>query len=113
MKIEVKDAGKVRIVELQGRLAMGDATAAFERVVKEQIAAGHAQIVVNLARVSGIDSSGIGELVAAKKRCVEKGGDVRLLMPSDSVYQILTIVSLHLVFKIFDTEAKAVASFIA
>jgi anti-sigma B factor antagonist len=64
-----------------------------------------------MEKVDYIDSAGIGELVACKKRAAAKGGDVRLLMPSASVYKVISIVSLHLVFQIFDNEAKAIGSF--
>ncbi len=111
MKVTVRDAGKARILDLKGKLTMGPATEALAETVKGLLAGGQSRIVINLSGVEYIDSVGIGELVAAKKRTVEKGGDVRLLMPNKTVYNVLSILSLHLVFKILDDEAKAVGSF--
>jgi anti-sigma B factor antagonist len=111
MKLSVKDAGNVKIIELKGRLTMGQPTGALAETVKGLLAGGHPKIVINLSGVEYVDSMGIGELVATKKRAVEKGGDALLLMPSKTVYNVLSIVSLHLIFKIFDDEAQAVGSF--
>jgi anti-anti-sigma factor len=111
MIIKVKDAGKVRILELKGELKLGGAVMSVEETVKGLLASGHSQIVVNLADVSWLDTSGIACLVASRKRCIDKGGDVKLLMPSETVGRILRAFALHLWFKVFDTELKAVGSF--
>ncbi|MFQ5876375.1 MAG: STAS domain-containing protein [Acidobacteriota bacterium] len=111
MKASVRDAGKVRIVDLKGKLTLGDGVKALDETVAGLLRGGHTQIVLNLKDVDYIDSAGIGELVASKKRAASGGGDIRLLLPSDSVYQVLSIVQLHLVFQIFDNESKAIGSF--
>ncbi len=111
MKVKVRDAGKVRIVDLSGKLTLGDAVRSLDETLAGLLKGKHNQIVLNLKDVDYVDSAGIGELVAGKKRAVAAGGDVRLLLPSSSVYQVLSIVQLHLIFQIFDEEAKAVGSF--
>ena len=111
MKINVKEAGKVRVIELKGRITLGAGDLELRKAVQTQLDAGNTAIVLGMQGVEYIDSAGLGELVACKKRASAKGGNVKLVMPSESVYKVLSIVSLHLVFEIFDNEAKAVASF--
>ncbi|HYV85918.1 MAG TPA: STAS domain-containing protein [Patescibacteria group bacterium] len=111
MKITVKEAGKVRVIELKGRITLGAGDLELRKAVQTQLDAGNTAVVLGMQGVEYIDSAGLGELVACKKRASAKGGNVKLVMPSESVYKVLSIVSLHLVFEIFDNEAKAVASF--
>jgi anti-sigma B factor antagonist len=111
MKFSTRDAGKVGIVDLKGRVVLGSGDLALREAVQKILDAGKQKILLNLKEVDYIDSAGIGELVACKKRATAKGGDVRLLMPKGTVYNVLSMVGLHLVFKIEDEEAKAVGSF--
>ena len=111
MKATVKEAGKVRVIELKGRITLGAGDLDLRKAVHDELEKGNSSIVLNLQGVEYIDSAGLGELVACKKRATAKGGDVKLIMPSESVYKVLSIVSLHLVFEIFDSEAKAIGSF--
>ena len=111
MKITVRDAGKVKVLELKGRITLGAGDLELRKAVQEQLDKGNTSLVLHLAGVDYVDSAGLGELVAVRKRTVAKGGNVKLVMPSEGVYKVMSIVSLHLVFEIFDNEAKAVASF--
>ncbi len=111
MKATVREAGKVRVIELKGRITLGAGDLELRKVVQDELDKGNLLVALNLAGVEYIDSAGLGELVACKKRATAKGGDVKLIMPSESVYKVLSIVSLHLVFEIFDSEAKAIGSF--
>lgn len=111
MKVSVKEAGKVRIIDLKGKITLGSGDLELRKAVQEQLDAGNTSIVLNMQGIDYIDSAGLGELVACKKRASAKGGNVKLVMPSESVYKVLSIVSLHLVFEIFDSEAKAIGSF--
>jgi anti-sigma B factor antagonist len=111
MKISVKEAGKVRVIDLKGRITLGAGDLELRKAVQDQLDAGNTNVVLNMQGVEYIDSAGLGELVACKKRAAAKGGNVKLIMPNESVYKVLSIVSLHLVFEIFDSEAKAIGSF--
>ncbi len=111
MKATVRDASNVQIVDLKGKITLGGGDVVVRDVVSNLLKEGHKQIVLNLSKVDYIDSAGIGELVACKKRAMAKDGDVKLLMPSESVYKVLSMVALHLIFDISDSEAKAVGSF--
>ena len=111
MKLKTRDSGDVRILELQGKLVLGEPVDTLGKTTKGLIDEGHTKIVVSLKGVEYVDSAGIGELVAAKKRAVEKKGDVKLLMPNQTVYNVLSMLSLHLIFDIHQDEAKAVRAF--
>jgi anti-sigma B factor antagonist len=111
MKISARDAGKVRVLDLKGRITLGAGDLELRKAVQDELDKGNLNIVLHLQGVDYVDSAGLGELVAVKKRTAAKGGNVKLVMPSESVYKVMSIVSLHLVFEIFDNEAKAVASF--
>ncbi len=111
MSLKTREAGKIRILDLKGKLVLGDAVESLEKTVKGLLEEGHTRLIINLKSVDYVDSAGIGELVAAKKRCVEKKGDVKLLTPAQTVYNVLSMLSLHLIFEIHTDEAKAIGSF--
>ena len=67
--------------------------------------------MLDLDKVRFVDSAGLGELVAWKKRAIQSGGDVRLLRPQQRVRDVLELTALKAVFSIFETETEAVASF--
>ncbi|HXH28117.1 MAG TPA: STAS domain-containing protein, partial [Candidatus Polarisedimenticolia bacterium] len=100
MKLKTRDAGKVTLVELGGRLVLGEPVDTLEKTVKGLMGDGKIRLIISLKDVDYVDSAGIGELVAAKKRAVEKKGDVKLLMPNKTVYNVLSMLSLHLIFDI-------------
>ncbi len=111
MKIKTRESGDARVLELQGRLVLGEPVEMLGKAVKGLLEEGHNKLVIGLKDVDYVDSAGIGELVAAKKRAVEKGGDVKLLMPSQTVYKVLSMLSLHLIFDIHKDEAQAARAF--
>ncbi len=113
MKLKTRESGDVRILEPHGKLVLGEPVDMLGKAVKAMIDEGHTKMVINLKGVEYVDSAGIGELVAAKKRAVEKKGDVKLLMPNQTVYNVLSMLSLHLIFEIHQEEAKAVRAFSA
>jgi anti-sigma B factor antagonist len=92
---------------------LGEPVDTLGKAVKGLIDEGHRKFVISLKGVDYVDSAGIGELVAAKKRAVEKKGDVKLLMPNQTVYNVLSMLSLHLIFEIHQDEGKAVRAFSA
>jgi anti-sigma B factor antagonist len=112
MKLKTRESGAVRILEPQGKLVLGDPVETLGKVTKELIDGGNTKIIISLKGVEYVDSAGIGELVAAKKRAVEKKGDVKLVMPNQTVYNVLSMLSLHLIFDIHQDETKAVAAFV-
>ena len=73
MKATVKDAGNVRVIDLRGKMTLGGGDVVVRDLVGRLLKEGHTQIILNLSKVDYIDSAGIGELVASKKRASAVG----------------------------------------
>ncbi|PWB72767.1 MAG: anti-sigma factor antagonist [Holophagae bacterium] len=111
MKSQVRDRGEVRIVELSGKITIGSGDVKIRELIDEALAAGKKNIVLDLAGVSTIDSSGIGEMVACFTTVTKKGGHLKLLRLSPKINDILQVTQLITVFEVFDDEAEAVRSY--
>lgn len=111
MKIEIRQPGKVRILDLNGDIATGKGNVPVEKAVQELLVMGEKRIILNMANVRWIDSGGIGLLVVLKKRAAERGAEIKMLMPQKKVYDLLTMVRLTEMYEIFDNELDAVGSF--
>jgi anti-sigma B factor antagonist len=101
----------VTIIDIGGRIVLGDETETLRRAVREMIAKGKKKIVLNLAEVDYIDSSGVGELVGSFTAVRNSGGELKLLNLTQKVQDILNVTKLYTVFDIKDDEFKAVKSF--
>lgn len=111
MKATVRHHGKVSVVELSGKITIGEGDVRLRETIESLLKEGRSQIVLNLKGVSYMDSAGIGELVACKKRTAEKEGQIKLLNPSGRVYDVLQLTKLVDVFEVFKDERDALASF--
>jgi anti-sigma B factor antagonist len=111
MKVTSRQVDGVTIVDLSGRITLGEGSAVLRDTVRELIRKGQKKILLNLAEVSYIDSSGIGELVSAYTSLRNQAGDLKLLNLTKKVHDLLQITKLYTVFDIKDDEAAAVASF--
>ena len=112
MKIEIRDADQVRILDLHGRLVLGQPEDTLKDNVLRLLAEGHRQILVNLHGVPYVDSAGIGQLAACKKRVLEKKGAIKVLW-TDGRYHLAvdTIIMLMFPDALFEDESRALASF--
>ena len=111
MKSQLRDRGDVRIVELSGKITIGSGDVKIRELIDESLAAGKKNIVLDLAGVSTIDSSGIGEMVACYTTVTKRGGHLKLLRLSPKINDILPVTQLITDFDVFDDEAEAVRSF--
>jgi anti-sigma B factor antagonist len=111
MKATVRKLGKVAVVDINGRITIGEGDIVLRERVNELLEAGENRIVLNLEKVKYMDSAGIGELVACYKRAKEKEGTVKLLNPSGKVYDLLQLTKLEEVFETFRDEGEALGSF--
>ncbi len=111
MKASVRSVNDVWIVDLQGRITIGQGDVVLREKVQDLLQMGCKKILLNLEKVSYMDSAGIGELVACYKRAKERGGTVKLLNPSGKVYDLLQLTKLEEVFETYRKEDEAVASF--
>jgi anti-sigma B factor antagonist len=111
MKIKTRQVDGVTIMDCSGRITLGEGSVTLRDGVRDLLAKGSKQILLNLGDVSYIDSSGIGELVSAFTTVKNQGGDLKLLNLTKKVHDLLQITKLYTVFDVKDDEASAVASF--
>lgn len=111
MKVNVRKVGPVSIVDLAGKITIGEGDIVLRDTVGEMLDGDQKYILLNLAKVSYMDSAGIGELVACYKRAREKEGTVKLLNPSGKVYDLLQLTKLEEVFDTYKDEGEALVSF--
>jgi anti-sigma B factor antagonist len=111
MKIEVRESGKVRILDLHGRLVLGPPTDSLKDTLHGLLADGHLWILINLRGVPYMDSAGIGELAACKKRVLErKGGIAVQRVPGRYHLAVETLLVLMFPDALFDDELAALAT---
>jgi anti-sigma B factor antagonist len=110
MKIEKRQRDGATILDLQGRITIGEGDVALREAVFAAVGDGAKNILLNMGRVRSIDSSGVGELVAAYTTVTNRGGKLRLFSLPKRVLGVLEITQLITVLDILDDEDEAVAS---
>ena len=111
MKASTRQVDGVTIVDLSGRITLGEGSVVLRDTVKDLLGKGQKKILLNLGDVSYIDSSGIGELVSAFTSVRNQGGELKLLHLTKKVHDLLQITKLYTVFDVKDDEAAGIASF--
>ena len=111
MKFTTRKVDGVTILDLSGRITLGEGSVTLRDAVKDVLATGAKSILLNLADVDYIDSSGLGELVSAYTSVKNQGGELKLLHLTTKVHDLLQITKLYTVFDIKDDETSAVGSF--
>ena len=111
VKLTSRQVGDVTVVDAVGRITLGEGSSTFRDLIRDMAAAGNKKLLLNLAEVSYIDSSGIGELVSGFTTVTNHGGSLKLLNLTKRVKDLLQITKLYTVFEVFDDEAHAVRSF--
>lgn len=111
VKMTTRQVGDVTVVDAVGRITLGDGATTFRDTIRDLANAGNKKLLLNLAEVSYIDSSGIGEMVSGFTSVSNQGGSLKLLNLTKRVKDLLQITKLYTVFEVFDDEAHAVRSF--
>lgn len=111
MKASNRQVGGVTIVDLSGRITLGEGSVVLRDTIRDLVSKGKNKILLNLADVTYIDSSGIGELVSAFTTVRNQNGELKLLKLTKKVHDLLQITKLYTVFDIKDDEAIAVQAF--
>lgn len=106
-----RDSGPVTVVDLSGRIILGEGSALLRKTVRDLLEEQHHKIVLNLGDVDYIDSSGIGELVSAYTTTKNRGGDLKLLNLTKKVRDLIQLTKLYTVFDVYSDEPSAVSSF--
>ncbi|MFB3855404.1 MAG: STAS domain-containing protein [Vicinamibacterales bacterium] len=111
MQIQERTVGDVTVLDLQGKLTLGDGDELLRDKVNSLIQQDRKKIVLNLENVPYIDSAGLGEVVRTFTTVTRHGGSLKLLNLTKRIQDLLSITKLLTVFETFDTEADAVKSF--
>ena len=111
LEITSREVDHVTLLDIRGRIVLGDETDTLRSAVRDLVAHGKKKIILNLAEVDYIDSSGVGELVGCFTTVRNAGGELKLLNLSKKVHDVLNVTKLYTVFDIRDDEFKAVKSF--
>ena len=111
MKANTRQVDGVTIVDLSGRITLGEGSVILRDTVRDLVGKGNKKILLNLGEVNYIDRSGIGELVSAFTTVRNQGGELKLLNLTKKVHDLLQITKLYTVFDVKDDETAAIKSF--
>ena len=109
--VATRQMGDVTIMDVSGRITLGEGSSTLRNAIRAMAAEGHKKMVVNLAEVTYIDSSGLGVLVSALATLANQGGQLKLMNVIQRVKDLLLITKLYTVFDVFDDEKSAIWSF--
>jgi anti-sigma B factor antagonist len=113
MQIEERIVGAVTVLVLDGRLTLGEGDTLLKDKIHSLVNQGRRQIVLDLGRVSYVDSAGLGEIVGSLTTVTRGGGALKLLNLNKRIQDLMVTTKLTTVFDSFDNEADAVRSFSA
>ncbi len=111
MNITHRNHQGITIVYPEGKITLGDGDQELGEAVRTILEQGGRRIVLNLSKVSYLDSSGVGELVGCYTSIKNKGGDLRICGMNSRIFNLITMTSLHSVFEVKETEEEALAGF--
>ena len=109
--IAERQAGDVTILDLNGKVTIGEGSVALRNAIRRLLGEGKNKILMNLAGVGYIDSSGIGELVSSFTAVNKEGGTLKLLKLTQKIQDLLAITKLLTVFDTYDDESSALSSY--
>ena len=111
LTIASREVDSVTVLDLNGRITLGEGSVQLRDAIRDLISKGQTRILLNLAEVNYIDSSGLGELVSAYTTAKNQGATLKLLNLTKKVHDLLQLTKLYTVFDVSDDEAHAIASF--
>jgi anti-sigma B factor antagonist len=111
LTINERNAGNVTILDLSGRITIGEGSVQLREAVRRLLEQGNKNLLIDLGGVDYVDSSGIGELVSCYTTTKNQGGQLKLLNLTKKIKDLLSITKLLTVFEVFDAEAEALKSF--
>ncbi len=110
MDVDIRQSGHICCLKLKGSLRYGEGVKQLDEAVTGALSSGHIQLLLDLCAMPYVDSSGIGAIVDALRRAKKLGGDAKLISPSPFAVKALTMVGILTLFKVYDTEAAAMAA---
>jgi anti-sigma B factor antagonist len=111
VEIQERQAGDVTILDLDGKVTIGEGSTALRSAIRRLAEEGKKKILLNLQNVNYMDSTGLGELIASYTTVSRDGGQLKLLQLSGKIQDLLVITKLLTVFDVYDSEADALSAF--
>jgi len=111
MTTSIRQVGGVTVVDISGRIELGEESAALRDLVDDLLSKGDKKILLNLGDVHYIDTSGLASLVSSLIRAKKQRGELKLLNLTDKVTDLMQITKLYTVFEVMNDEAAALKSF--
>ena len=111
LDLKERQAGDVTVLDLTGEVRIGEGSIALRDAIRNLADSGKKKVLLNLAGVKYMDSSGIGELIANYTTISRQGGQLKLLNLTDKIQNLLVITKLLTVFDAYEDEAEALKSF--
>jgi anti-sigma B factor antagonist len=111
LEIKERQAGDVTVLDMNGSIRMGEGSVALRSAIRRLLEEGKKKVLLNLAGVGYMDSSGVGELIANYTTISKEGGQLKLLSLTDKIQNLLVITKLLTVFDVYDNESDALNSF--
>jgi len=111
MRATSRSIGNVEIIALDGKITIGSGDTQLREVITNAVNAGKTNILLDLSKVTTIDSSGIGELVGSYTTVTNRGGKLKLLHLPAKLNELLHVTQLITVFEVYENENEAIASF--
>jgi anti-sigma B factor antagonist len=111
LNISERQAGDVTILDLTGKITIGEGSVALRTTIRRLLGEGKKNILLNLGGVGYVDSSGIGELVSSYTAVQKEGGSLKMLNLTKKIQDLLAITKLLTVFDVYENEADALAGF--
>ena len=111
LNMKERQAGDVTVLDMDGKITIGEGSVALRSAIRRLLEEGKKKVLLNLAGVSYIDSSGIGELVSSYTAINKDGGQLKLLNLTQKTLELLTITKLLTVFDVYESESEAMNGF--
>ncbi len=109
--IQERHVGDVTVLDLKGRVRVGGATVALHKSFRSLVQEEKILILLNLAGVTHIDSSGLGELISSHITVFNKGGEIKLVQLTETLRELMSVTKLLTIFDVYENEADALLSF--
>ena len=111
LTVSTRKSGAVTIIDLSGRITLGESTGTLRETVRKTLDEGSKNIVLNMGNVTYVDSAGLGELVGSFTSVSHAGGRLKLLNLQSKMKDLMQVTKLHTVFEVYENEAECVKSF--
>ncbi len=111
MKLSARQSNDVAVLDVEGKILLGDGDVEIKEAVDKLLGEGRKKILLNLANVPYVDSAGLGEIIRCFTAARKAGGSFKLLAPNERLVDLLTITKLTNVFDWYNDEDDAVQSF--